>query len=332
MTTESVGEFFRQVRETKGLSLDDVASKTRIHPDFLRALEEGNFSKLPDQVFAKGFVRSYARSLGLDEEDAMRRFDQSAGTFYDKQSETERLRVKQAEDEKRKKTNRKVVVAAAAVALLGLVLLLTREQSSVSSQRRMAEPQPPRGAPPLTIPREPVRTPEPTAPPLPVPPSTSPVVPPVAPAPASPPATSERTPSTRPEPAAEAPAARAPERSDSTRTPTAVNPQPSARPEVPRSPTIQPPGEISLVPGGGGMAPLLLEMEATDLSWVVVQVDGASPHEALLRPGERVQWKAQDQFTITLGNAGGVRVELNGKPQGPFGPVGKVARDIVLKR
>jgi cytoskeleton protein RodZ len=80
------------------------------------------------------------------------------------------------------------------------------------------------------------------------------------------------------------------------------------------------------------MAPLLLEMEATDLSWVVVQVDGASPHEALLRPGERVQWKAQDQFTITLGNAGGVRVELNGKPQGPFGPVGKVARDIVLKR
>jgi cytoskeleton protein RodZ len=325
---ESVGEFFRQVRETKGLSLDDVASKTRIHPDFLRALEEGNFSKLPDQVFAKGFVRSYARSLGLDEEDAMRRFDQSAGTFYDKQSETERLRVKQAEDEKRKKTNRKVVVAAAAVALLGLVLLLTREQSSVSSQRRMVEPQPQRGAPPLTSPREPVRTPEPNAPPLPVPPTTSPVAPPVAPAPAPPPATTERAPSSRPEPAAEAPAPRAPERSESTR----LSPQASTRPEGPRTQTPQPQAEISLVPGGGGMAPLLLEMEATDLSWVVVQVDGASPHEALLRPGERVQWKAQDQFTITLGNAGGVRVELNGKPQGPFGPVGKVARDIVLKR
>ena len=66
---ESIGEFFKQVRETKGLTLDDVALKTRIHPDFLIALEEGNFTKLPDQVFAKGFVRSYARSLGLDEED-----------------------------------------------------------------------------------------------------------------------------------------------------------------------------------------------------------------------------------------------------------------------
>jgi hypothetical protein len=35
---------------------------------------------------------------------------------------------------------------------------------------------------------------------------------------------------------------------------------------------------------------------------------------------------------LTLGNAGGVKAELNGKPQKPFGPSGKVARDIVLKR
>lgn len=75
---ESVGEFFRQVRETKGLTVDEVASKTRIRTDFVKALEDGNFARLPDQVFAKGFVRSYARSLGLDEEDAIHRFIQSA--------------------------------------------------------------------------------------------------------------------------------------------------------------------------------------------------------------------------------------------------------------
>jgi hypothetical protein len=73
------------------------------------------------------------------------------------------------------------------------------------------------------------------------------------------------------------------------------------------------------VPAGGpvGMekGSLVLDMEAVDLTWVVVQVDGASPHEALLRAGERVRWKAQDRFTLTLGNAGGVRVELNGKQQ-----------------
>ena len=77
---------------------------------------------------------------------------------------------------------------------------------------------------------------------------------------------------------------------------------------------------------------MALDLEATELSWVVVQIDGGSPQEALLRPGEKARWKGQDQFILTLGNAGGVKAELNGKPQKPFGPSGKVARDIVIKR
>ena len=65
----------------------------------------------------------------------------------------------------------------------------------------------------------------------------------------------------------------------------------------------------------------------------IVPMDSkGSPQEALLRPGQKAQWKAQDQFTVTLGNAGGVRAELNGKPQKPFGPSGKVVRDVVIKR
>lgn len=81
-----------------------------------------------------------------------------------------------------------------------------------------------------------------------------------------------------------------------------------------------------------GDGQLVLDLEATELSWVVVQIDNGSPQESLLRPGEKAHWKGQDQFILTLGNAGGVKAELNGKPQKPFGPSGKVARDIVLKR
>jgi hypothetical protein len=77
---------------------------------------------------------------------------------------------------------------------------------------------------------------------------------------------------------------------------------------------------------------LVLDLEATELSWVVVQIDNGSPQESLLRPGDKAHWTGQDQFILTLGNAGGVKAELNGKPQKPFGPSGKVARDIVLKR
>src|SRR5580765_8044017 len=132
---ESIGEFFKQVRETKGLTIDEVASKTRIRTDFVKALEDGNFAKLPDQVFARGFVRSYARSLGLDEEDAIHRFAQSAGPYYDKQVERERLKVRQAEEERKRQANRKAVAIAIGIAILTLIFLLSREQSSLLVRR-----------------------------------------------------------------------------------------------------------------------------------------------------------------------------------------------------
>jgi cytoskeleton protein RodZ len=287
-TPESVGEFFRQVRETKGLTLEDVATKTRIHFDFLIALEENNFTKLPDQVFAKGFVRSYARSLGLDEEDAIRRFVQSAGPFYDKQAERELLRLKEAEDERRKKANRKAVAAGTGVALLALILLLTREQSTAPPPRTAAD--------------------------APIPPVASKSVPQKAP-----PAAKSAEPGPKPaEPAVSA---------------SPVLPVPNQEPIPPLAAVPSEP--LPTVAVGGmpaGEGPLALDLEATELSWIVIQIDGGSPQEALMRPGERLRWKGSEKFLLTLGNAGGVRVELNGKAQGPFGPSGKVVRDIVIKK
>jgi hypothetical protein len=79
-------------------------------------------------------------------------------------------------------------------------------------------------------------------------------------------------------------------------------------------------------------APMVLDLEATDLSWVVIQIDDGSPIESLMRAGEKSHWEGQDMFVLTLGNAGGVKAKLNGKPQKPFGLRGEVARDIILKR
>lgn len=282
---ESVGDFFRQVRETKGLTLDEVAIKTRIHPEYLKALEESNFAKLPEQVFAKGFVRSYARSLGLDEDDAMRRFTVSAGSFYNKHEERERLRQQQVEDERKRKANRKAVIAAAAVAVLGLVLLLTREQGTVSVMRP-AESETPRAK--------------------------------------------SSTRAVRPDTGAAAPA------DSGTKAPAPLAP---AAPPAGREGSLPAPATTSdplaglpLDGGASAPTPLTLVLEAMELSWVVVQVDDASPHEALLRPGERLTWKGQEKFALTVGNAGGIRGELNGKPLAPFGPKGKVVRDIVITR
>ncbi len=304
---ESVGEFFRQVRETKGLTVDEVASKTRIRSDFVKALEDGNFAKLPDQVFARGFVRSYARSLGLDEEDAIHRFIQSAGAFYEKQDERERLRVRQAEEERKRQANRKAVAVAIGIAVLTLIFLLSREQSSVLR----------RTSPDLPVPKRSVAASKEASETM---PSALPELPPITPKAPETAAAASKSLAETVRPAEE-----------TTPPSTAAKPAETVSTVSPAS--DGPLGGISLEGGGGGAdGQLVLDLEATELSWVVVQIDNGSPQEALLRPGEKAHWKGQDQFILTLGNAGGVKAQLNGKPQKPFGPSGKVARDIVLKR
>jgi cytoskeleton protein RodZ len=69
-----VGEFgdrFRKAREKKELSLDDVSNVTKISARMLRAIEEEHFDQLPGGVFNKGFIRAYAKHLGLDPEEAV---------------------------------------------------------------------------------------------------------------------------------------------------------------------------------------------------------------------------------------------------------------------
>jgi cytoskeleton protein RodZ len=65
------GDKFRKARESKDLSFDDVSNVIKITPRMLRAIEEENFDQLPGGVFNKGFIRSYAKHLGLDPEEAV---------------------------------------------------------------------------------------------------------------------------------------------------------------------------------------------------------------------------------------------------------------------
>jgi transcriptional regulator with XRE-family HTH domain len=65
------GEKLRQHRERRGLSLEAISSATKISPRMLSALEDEHFEQLPGGVFNKGFVRAYARVVGLDEDEAL---------------------------------------------------------------------------------------------------------------------------------------------------------------------------------------------------------------------------------------------------------------------
>ncbi len=62
-----VGERLRAAREAAGLDLDDIGTRTRVPMRHLEAIERNDYSALPSQTYAVGFVKAYARALGLDE-------------------------------------------------------------------------------------------------------------------------------------------------------------------------------------------------------------------------------------------------------------------------
>ena len=75
-----LGDELREARLTLGHSLAELAAELRIRGAHLEALEEGRLSDLPGAAYAVGFVRSYAKALGLDADEMARRFRDVSGT------------------------------------------------------------------------------------------------------------------------------------------------------------------------------------------------------------------------------------------------------------
>ncbi len=74
---DELGQILRQARENKDLSLEEVFEKTRINVHYLEAFESGEYGVLPSATHARGFLRNYARFLGLDPDPLIERYTQS---------------------------------------------------------------------------------------------------------------------------------------------------------------------------------------------------------------------------------------------------------------
>ncbi len=72
----TLGQYLRSARETRGIDLRDAAQHTRIGITYLKALEEENFSRLPGEVFVKGFLKNYGKFLRLDESEVMKKYEE----------------------------------------------------------------------------------------------------------------------------------------------------------------------------------------------------------------------------------------------------------------
>jgi len=145
---ESVGELLRREREAQGKSIDDVAKVTRMSSQTLAAIEDDRFSALPAPVYVKGHLRTYARFLGLDEEDMIQRYMRST-----KQSEPAELDEWDAvelelHEEERSATKRNIWIAIGVVVVALLLIFGPR----LWSRRQPSEPAGNREVPVVTEP------------------------------------------------------------------------------------------------------------------------------------------------------------------------------------
>ncbi|MGE0463289.1 MAG: helix-turn-helix domain-containing protein [Vicinamibacterales bacterium] len=163
----TVGTELRQAREQRGLTLRDVSERTNIRQSVLRAIEADDFARLPGGVITRGFVKLYAREVGLDPEVIWQRCAEQAGVGEPDRPDGNATATEPghpsgtaAPAARPRSSMAPVVGALAALALIAIGYVLLR---SPSENAAPAEPAPPAAtAEPAATAVEPATTPVPS--------------------------------------------------------------------------------------------------------------------------------------------------------------------------
>ena len=240
---ETIGKYLKRVRETCGYSLEDVAGITRINLRYLEAIEEDDFAKIPGETFSHGFIRSFARCIGISDEEISRKIRETLKT------EPQAVNTQDQDDMAERSVVRKpgkariILPAAAAVILAALLIVLFtsgRESGTIRNSKELKE-----------VPAESIE----------------------------------------------------------------VQPQVVAE----NNQVVQKKVE-----------PVVLKVYARELTWISARIDDKETKEALLQPGDGVMWNGDEKVVITVGNAGGIDLDVNCKRLDPIGRRGEVIRDAVV--
>jgi len=303
----SVGASLRAAREANRQSIDDIAAALRMRPDHIAALEEDDVSRLPGCTYACGFVRCYAKYLGLDSEALLARFKEETPGGVDHAP----LVFPEAMDEARAPAGSILAIGAVmALMVYGVWYFTSGGRTSVADG---VEAAPARLAAVLTEKK--------TAPAF-----------PVARADASSAAQTQVprasgiesagiTPRARPQALAQPVAAQNSVPEDST-------PQDSV---AATSSTPASAAPVSTSPAPAVEASRILLRARTD-TWVQIKgmnndellLDGILPAGAVFRAPNR------DDLVISTGDAGALEITVDGQPVAAIGPLGAVRRQVPL--
>jgi len=279
----SLGERLRAIRDEKNLSLDDVANATKINKNILVALENDQYELLPPKVFVKGFLRSYARYVGMEVDELWDLYEKACG------SKTPAEIPKKSEIKQKKFRPGPFIFLLILFGLLlvGLLPYFYRLQGNnetlVPPASRESKPKPS-----LNV-----------QPPL-----------------------------------------------DKTRSPEeAVSPAEKASPEGEEHPDLREklPSTASYLSEQKGLTlpqipspappPLPIQIKATcyATTWIGYVIDNGQTSQTFLYPGDEFSWEAKEKIELKIGNAGGIKITINGIALKPLGKSGEVVRVVFTK-
>jgi len=308
-----LGTYLSQLREERGPSIEELARVTRVSSRYLEALEREDFAQLPAPVFTKGYIRAYCQALGVPAEEALSRYAETVKIPV-VTAPVEAPSARPADDGRRPRGTLLlsfVLLVGFGVALFVVTLLLQSGRSE-----RTVRPAAP-SAPSVQVAAKP-----PTAPPVseaPAPPP-APATPEVPPAAAPPPSPAASVPS----PAA-APATPALRPADSKSAPP-VEARPAAADAKPATVVVEPP-PLQL---RSMVSPYRLVARTMEPTWLRVRTEDGRASEETIPAGEVREWISNRPFVVTIGNAAGVALELNGQKLPPLGGRGAVINRLIL--
>ncbi|CAN2968704.1 MULTISPECIES: RodZ domain-containing protein [Pseudomonas] len=290
------GETLRQARESNGWSLAEVALKLNLTSTSLANLEAGAFDKLPGHTFARGYIRAYAKLLGIDQAVLVQEFDQFTGT--DAQGSNVHGLGRIEEPTRVSHTILRIVSLLLLIAVVGGGFVWWQDQTSqrnkdlTSNAMEHVEVESADGTTqihPLDEPEDQAVVEGQAAPQAPA--TAEQPVPDAgtAPAPAAP--------TTAAAPVAQAPAAPAP---------APATPAPAA----PAAPAMSPPTTPALIAGDGRVQITFI----ADCWTQVTDGNGKVLFSGLKRKGDTLDQGGKPPLTLRLGFARGAQVAYNGQP------------------
>jgi cytoskeleton protein RodZ len=320
----AVGAYLRALRERQGVSINEIARSTRVLHHYLEALESDDLASLPAPVFAKGFIRAYCQALGVPADEAITLYEQRAAHIERRTVHLEqrtghvRENVKaapaplpptpspptllpppapaqQAQNAaiERRGSRSRGALLISFVLLVVMGAALYAVTLALQSGRDEVD-----GATATHVAATPAV--EPAQALAPEPATTEPAQAPVA----------AQPPKQQPQPA-----------------PPAVAPSVSAAAVAPPTPPVTPAPVAASNPIASTYR---LVARTTETTWIRVRTEDGRTTEETIPPNEVREWVSNGPFVLTIGNAGGVSFELNGRPVPRLGASGAVISRMVL--